>query len=193
MATKKKATKSRAKALKTRRKALRLSEFRTDERYVSRRLAVLLDWVARTYPKQVLSYEEAAFAVFGLGSVPSMTSPQVKGVKSAIGSARKYLQNNMTRDIITIRGVGLRATSDSADTLQTSVARAAITHARTGEKLKTAVSLVSNTEMRQLISEAPDDLRDELEITHKWFTEGLAKYVKRIDSDKVRALLPPAR
>lgn len=185
------ATTKRAKALAVRRKTLRLTAFHTTERYMSRKLAALADWAAREHPKQTLTYEECAFALFKLGQLPKPGSMHVESVKRAVGGARKYMQATYSRDLVTVRGVGIRGTINSADALSTTVTRAALNHRASGQRLKAAANMVSSRELRDLIADAPEDLRNDLEVARTWFDEYLTKYLKRLDSINTKALLPP--
>lgn len=182
----------RAKVVRARRKALQVNRFTPEEKCISRRIAEFLNWCADKYPKCIITYEEITQAIFSLGKKPSATSKQVRAVSKAVARARSVSTEKYRRDIVTLRGVGARATTDSADVVLESVSRDVRRHQSTATRLKHTAELVDDKEFRALIAQAPDDIKGDLQAAHEWFTEYLQKYIKVLDKpNSMRALLPP--
>jgi len=146
---------------------------------ISGRVCEFLVWAAGKRPRSVLPYDEIAAAVlFEHQDTEEDLLSMEFSVRHAVSLARTKCRKQYHCDIITVRGVGLRASIDSADVLQHSVVRATETHRRTGVRLQEAADLVDNEEMPALIKATPAELRDELEVTHDWFTSHMAKYLR---------------
>jgi len=114
-------------------------------------------------------------------------------MRSAISRARNVMRIKYKQDIVTIKGVGARATIGSSDALQTSVMREVITHQRSCQRLKETVALISSEELTKEIAAIKDpEIRDGLQIAKDYFEEYLVKYVKTLDkATTAAALLPP--
>lgn len=183
---------NRAKVLAQRRIKLKLSEYHPKEQYISSRIAEFLNWGAEKYPRSVFTYEEITQAIFTLGSLPKVGSKQVQNIRNAVSRARIIMRDKFKRDIVTIKGVGARATVDSADTLTTSVVREVASHERSCKKLKETVALINNKELQDLIEKAPADLKEDLRTLGDWYSDVLMRYVKRLEQPQaMQALLPP--
>lgn len=175
-----------------RRKKLKVDEFKPTSRSVSGKLAEFLWWVCDRYPRSFVTYEEMAQAVFSLASVAKGGSKQVESLRGAMSRARKLMQEKYKKDIVTMKGVGARATVDSADALSTSVMREVGNHERSCKRLQDTVSLINQKELDDLIQQAPPELREDLRVSRDWFVEHLVKYTKTLQkSTTAIALLPP--
>ena len=184
---------NRAKILSQRRIKLRITEYKLVAKSISGKMAEFLDWVGTKYPRHFVTYEEIAQAVFSLGKLPVAASKQVESVRGAMSAARRVMHARYKRDVITVKGVGARATVDAADTLTTSVMRDVTSHERRCKRLQDTVALVNQKELDDLIEQAPPDLREDLKVSRNWFVEHLTKYVKTLQkSTTTVALLPPA-
>ncbi len=182
----------RQQILRKRRRKFNLKGFTRTEKPFSRRVCEFMEWAATKYPKQVFLYEEVAQAIFELGTLPRRSSPSVMTVRNAIARARVVMLSQYNRDIISEVGVGVRATTDSADAISRSVTQATIQHERSLRNLRAKAALVDSKEMAALIAEAPEDIRADLETSHEWFQEHLQKYLRRLEKpEQVKALLPP--
>src|SRR5512137_1830019 len=101
---------NRAKILAQRRTKLKVTEYKPTVKSVSGKIAEFLNWVCVRWPRQYVTYEEIAQAVFDMGKLPVTSSKQVESVRNAMSSARKRMHDIYKRDIISAKGVGARAT-----------------------------------------------------------------------------------
>lgn len=183
----------RAEVLRRRRKKVNVSAFTPQEKSISGKICEFLMWASIRYPKEFVLHEEITQAIFVIGRTPTKASKHVKSVAKAMSRARKTMKDKYKQDIIVLRGVGARATTDDLDIMQTAVIRDVEKHERTAKSLKDTVTLVNNKKLDALIDEAPPDVRDDLRIAKEWFVEHLQKYIKVLDKHAAKALLPPSQ
>lgn len=182
----------RAKVLAERRCKLKIADFHPREKFVSSRIAEFLFWAAERYPKCVITHEEITQAIFSLGAVPKPGSKQVDNVRKSVGRARSVMREKYKRDIVTEKGIGARATVDSADAVATSVVREVTNYERSCNRLRDAASLVNQKELEDALNEKGIDPvdREEILTLRDWFTEKVMKVVKKLEQPQSRLALP---
>lgn len=183
----------RAKVLRERKRRLQVDKFHTAEKSICGRVAEFLHYCAELHPYSVITYEEITQAIFSLGRVPDTRSKHVKSVRSQMSTTGRLLSEKYKHSLITLRGVGARASVDDADVLRESVTKDVERHRATGEKLKRTVELIDPQRLREQTHNIGDPaLREEMLIASEWFHEFLLKYTRTLDQPKTAAaLLPP--
>ena len=103
-------------------KALNFKNFKIKkDESIARRLSKLLDWAATEMPGRSISYQEAAKIVLMLQRIPVADGRDVDCIKSAKTNARKILLSECKRGIVSVEGVGMRATTDDDDLVENQV------------------------------------------------------------------------
>lgn len=91
---------------------------RIDTLTLNQRAAHFLDWAARNMPGEAIPYNVVVRTIMGYTRLPSLKSEEVARFKSNLTSqVRKILLTKYGRELITVIGVGTRATVDDADRL----------------------------------------------------------------------------
>lgn len=184
---------TRARVLSQRRK-MKLTQFKTEEKAICRRVAAFLAWCAAKYPYQIITYEEVTQAIFDLSRIPTAGSRHVKSVRGQMSSTGKILMDGYKNTLITMRGIGVRASVDDSDILRYSVTKEADRHRQTGKKLTETAALVSPEKLKAQTEGLKGDsvLREEMIQLSAWLTESVSKYVKTLQKPSMAAaLLPP--
>jgi len=186
----------RAKVMQERRKKLQIAKYRPEEKSVCGRIAEFLNFCAQEdrYPHSIITYEEITQAIFSLGRLPDGRSKHVKSTRGQTCSAGRILMEKYKRSLITLRGVGARASVNDSDVLRESVTKDAERHRQTGEKLKKTVDLVSPERLKEQTDGLKGDpvLREEMLTLSEWLTNTVKKYVRSLENPKTAAaLLPP--
>jgi hypothetical protein len=184
----------RAKVMKERRVKLQLKTFRPEETSIRGRVAEFLNWCADRYPHQIITHEEVTQAIFTLGKVPDGRAKHVKSVKGQMSSAAKLLMEKYKKSLITMRGVGVRASVDDADILKESVTKEVERHKQTADKLQKTADLINPGALQDQLDALKGDpeLKEELLTLSEWFNGTMGKYLKSLKRPTVAAaLLPP--
>lgn len=82
------------------------------------RIAHFLDFRAKSHPKQFVPYAVIAKAIFQLKQMPRTDGKDVETVMRLMGNAKQVLLRDYQRDVVTMRGYGVRASVDSTDALE---------------------------------------------------------------------------
>jgi hypothetical protein len=168
--------------------------FKPQETSIRGRVAEFLDWAATKYPSQIITYEEVAQAVFSLGRVQSKQSAPVKSIRGQMSSSGKLLMSHYKRTIISMPGVGVRASIDDADILQGTLTKDVQRHKQTATKLQKTAALINPTALAAQLETLDGDpeMKEQLVELATWFSDDLSKYLKTLKRPKVAAaLLPP--
>lgn len=88
---------------------------------IARRLAAFLHWAANTVPARAIPLQHAAKIVLIMPRVTGPDSREVQSIKSAIPRARKILLEEYKRGLVSVSGMGIRATIDDDDLVQEQV------------------------------------------------------------------------
>ena len=184
----------RAQILKERRKKLNLKMFKPEEKSICGRAAEFLNWAADRYPSSIITYEEVAQAVFSLGRIQDRRSAAVKSVRSAMSPATKILMTHYKRTLISLRGVGVRASVDDVDILQGTLTQNVERHKQTANKLQKTAALINPVQLAKQLETLGGDpvVKQGLVDLSEWLANDLNKYLKTLKQPRTeRALLPP--
>lgn len=92
---------------------------RDDSLSVPQRVAHFLDWAATNKPGEFVAYNMIVQAIMGYKHMPRLDSEEVQRVKRAsAANVRSTLATKYDREIISLPGVGVRATFSDADRLE---------------------------------------------------------------------------
>jgi hypothetical protein len=144
------------------------------------RIAAFLDWWATKHPFDFAAYNEILKAIEGYKRMPRMDTEEVAHLQGRIGSAEKLLQNQYKRALIRQRGLGARASVDSADALD----HKQVGRVRTMER---AIAAVQRGDELINLKEIPDSP------TKRWYSRDVKVILKQFEApDALARLLPPA-
>lgn len=119
-----------------------------------RRLANLLYWASEEMPGRAIAKTHAAKIVLVLPRLPNEDSKDVKKISGVTAAARKILEDEHQRGLLTIFGMGIRATTNSEDTAKTQ-------YERNAKRVVSAVTTLDKTRSIIKTSEIKDqDLRN---------------------------------
>lgn len=82
---------------------------------LTKRIPHFLNWAAEHLPKEFMQYNVVLKAIMGYTHLPRLETKEVLFVKSATSRVRKTLLDSYRRGMVTMAGVGVRATVDDAD------------------------------------------------------------------------------
>ena len=148
------------------------------------RAAHFLDWKAQHNPGEFVPYNELLKNITGVARMPQLKSQEVEHLRKNAHAIRKNLFEKYNREMISMPGVGIRASIDDADVLKNVVPRKAgrLQSARLG-----FVKTVSNIDQKNI----PDT--PELRPLKGWLVREVKDLVKQIGSPEFeRKLLPPS-
>lgn len=147
------------------------------------RAAHFLDWNAKHSPGEFTAYNMLFKQITGVARTPQLKSEEVEHLRRHSHSIRKTLFDKYGREMVSLPGVGVRASIDDADILKNVVPKKAsrLQSARVGF-LKT----VSNIDQKNI----PDTV--ELKPLKNWLNREVRELVKQISAPEFeRKLLPP--
>jgi hypothetical protein len=192
MATKKKKSLSeqrRARVLRARKSKLKLTGWEGIKNTLSGQVCEFLHHMAVEFPHETILYEEIVQALDGLRSRPKPGNPRIKQIRNIISNARVVMRRDYNRDIVGVPGVGVRATVDDLDMVQTAAIRDAQRVDRAARKFDETVSMVNTEEFKLLAEHSPDPTAFK-ELT-EWFCNDVKSAVKHLRASvKDRKLLP---
>lgn len=92
---------------------------RDDALSIPQRVAHFLDWAATNKPGEFMPYNMIVQAIMGYKRMPQLASDEVQRVKrTASANVRQTLITKYDREIVSLPGVGVRATHSDADRLE---------------------------------------------------------------------------
>lgn len=151
---------------------------------IAHRIAHFLDASAQEYPSQYAAYSLVAKAVLMLGRMPRQDSKEAGMVRRSMARVRQILQKDYRRELDTQVGIGVRATTDSADTLQTSMPK----RMRRLESARVAV-----VQTAQLIDVSTLPNTPALAPWKKWMQKDVKEVLSLLTAPEFeQKLLPPA-
>ena len=111
------------------------------------RLASFLNWAAEELPGRAIPYQQVAKIVLVKPRMPTADGPEVRQIKSASGRARRILLTQYKRGLVSIPGMGIRATVDADDTVVNQVESDARRTAAAVEALERSTAAVTSSEI----------------------------------------------
>jgi hypothetical protein len=94
-----------------------------EEKTLAKRIAHFLNWCAENRAKEVIPLNQIASTLFGLKQMPRMTNDAVVLVQKTMSRVRPILIEKYKRSLVSVPGIGVRATVDSADIVKTELAK----------------------------------------------------------------------
>ena len=91
------------------------------EMSIPKRIADFLNYAAKNFPSDYAPYGMIAKAVLMLPRMPRADSKEAGMIQRNMARVRTFLREDYGRELDVQRSIGVRATVDSADTLQTSM------------------------------------------------------------------------
>lgn len=148
------------------------------------RAAHFLDWAAKYYPGEYISFALVTQAINALPRLPRHDNSEIPIIRKRMSRVGKILRTVYGRDIDTQRGVGVRATVDGADTLKQSLPGCATRVRSATARLKETASLIDP----KMLPSTP-----EMQPYRSWLkdVDGILKQIGTASFDK--KLLPPAK
>lgn len=175
-----------------RRTQIDFAEYRTQLKEVEgealvQKIAHFLDWASETKPKEVIPYNQITRSVYDLKQMPRLMNNEVVLVQRSMSRVRAVLINKYKRSLVSVPGIGCRATVDDADIVTTELAK----NVRRIEKDSQRVAQIYS-----LVDPAKLPSTEEFKPWKDWFhrqsgTGGLFKMIQSSDWSK-RLALPPA-
>lgn len=126
------------------------------------RAAHFLGWCARNYPGTFVSWAYVYMAINGYGRVLSSNSHEVKSLRSAAPSIRKYLFE-YAMELIPGRDASVRATSSHEDTARTALQRRIAGVERANNSLRRTFEIIDpakipDVKLREWVSKPIHDI-----------------------------------
>lgn len=146
-----------------------------------RRLAHFLNWAAKFYPRQFCSPQLVAKAINGLAKMPKANDNTVTSLGNKKMRAAEILREEYGRDLVSAKGLGMRATADDADALVTVMPKRA-------KRLESAQQGLAKTAAIIDIAKVPDSA--ELKEWKLWFKRDVKAALKDIESSLPKLLNP---
>lgn len=147
------------------------------------RVAAFLDWWVRQHPFDFAGYHEITKAVNGYKHLPRLDTEEVVSMQGVVGRSAKILHHQYRRSLVRQRGLGARATVDSADAIRNK----AVDRARKVER--DIVALATLDEIIDLKS-IPDTAENRP--LKQWYQRDVKGILKQVSApDFLQRLLPP--
>jgi hypothetical protein len=165
--------------------AVQESEYKTDQTLTfPHRMAHFLDWAAARYPHQFIAYNYVYKAITGQKSKPRIDSEDAQRMSRMVTRVRQILQRDYSRDLHCSAGVGVRATVDDADTLQSTLPVKMRRLRAARESVNRTVGLIDVKKLPNTAEMVP---------WKKWLSSSVTDVVKMLNSDSFsKGMLPPA-
>jgi hypothetical protein len=190
--TKKKLTpveQRRKRVLRQRKSKLKLTGWEGTKGSLSGQICEFLHQMAVEFPHETILYEEIAQALDKLRSRPVANNARVIQIRNNISIARRVMRRDYKRDIVGVPGVGVRATVDDLDMVQTAAVRDAKSVDRAARKFSDTCEMV-NTEEFKLLAAQTDNPEEFTELTRWWVNDVQVAVKKLRASIKNDKLLP---
>lgn len=113
------------------------------------RLAHLLDWCAKKYPRQALPLNIALKGIEGYSRTPRMDSQEVQQLKSKVQRSKRILLEKYSRTLVSEKGIGIWATVDHDDHVEKGVIKAAERLTSAKKSLQAIVDIVDPTKIKR--------------------------------------------
>jgi hypothetical protein len=139
--------------------------------------ASLLDFAARKKPKEPISWSWVTKCVVG-GKMLHPDSKVVVDMMARSTAIRKFLGRDYNRGLVSVRGVGIRATIDSDDYANTQLRQDANKYEGARQRLVASAARVDPNTMRN------PELKD-------WVKNGISKVLAAHTDKLAKLLLPP--
>lgn len=148
------------------------------------RAANFLDWSAKNHPGTYVAYNELLRSINGYSKKPQLKSDEVERLRKNSHAIKKNLWDKYKREIVSLPGVGIRASTDDADVLTNVVPKRATRLQSAKNSFVQTVTNIDPTKIPNTPALKP----------HKdWLQKEIRDLVKQIGSAEFeRKLLPPA-
>lgn len=165
--------------------ALDIKQYKPDmKQSMTNRVAHYLDWSAAHYPKQFTAYNIVLKAIHGYAKTPRLDSDEVEGLRRAMSRVKLILFREYGRELVSQPGVGVRATTDDADTLLVALPKK-VMRVRSAQKAMAETASIIDP------SKVPDTA--EMKPWKAWFTRSVKDAIKTLTSPEFQQkLLPPS-
>jgi hypothetical protein len=148
------------------------------------RAAAFLDWWAQKHPYDFAAYNEILKAIEGYTKLPRMDTEEVEQVRGIVGRAASILHEKFRRGLVRQRGLGARATVDSAD---------AIRHKAVDKSRKIERDILALAKLDEIIDLKSIPDTPENRPLKQWYQRDVKGILKQIASPEYLAkMLPPA-
>lgn len=149
----------------------------------ARRIAYFLDWWARQAPYDFVGYNEILKAVEKRASMPRLDTKDVDQLRGRMYGAKKVLRSEYHRDVVHLRGTGVRATVDHKDQLINTAPKDTVAVERSIKRLAATDAMID-------MKKVPDD--EETRPYKQWYTRSVRGILKQISAPEFTdRLLPP--
>lgn len=146
---------------------------------VPKRMANCLVWAATACPGQFIPLNYLLQATMGYGRTPAINTKEVEQLKTRMYQVRKVLMNDYKLDMVTERGVGVRATFSSEDVAKHTLPKKVKRFENSRRSVEGTLQIVDSSKIQN----------KEL----KSWVNGLSPAFKALaNSDLVKKLLPAA-
>ena len=180
---------NRARVMRQRKTKLKLTGWEGTKGTLSGQICEFLHHMAVEFPHEVILYEEIVQALDKLRSRPASNNARVVQIRGNIATARKVMRRDYNRDVVGVPGVGVRATVDDLDIVQTAAIRDAKTVDRAARKMSATFDMVNTEEFKILVAQMENP--KEFEELTNWWINDMSKAIKKLRSSiKNNKLLP---
>ena len=179
----------RARVLRQRKVKLKLKKWEGTKGSLSGQICEFLHHMAVEFPHEYILYEEIVQALDGLANRPASNNARVIQIRNNVSTARRIMRRDYKRDIVGVPGVGVRATVDDLDIVQTAAIRDAKTVDRAARKLSDTCDMV-NTEKFKILVAQSEDPKALMELS-QWWVNDMTRALKKLRSSiRDNKLLP---
>ncbi len=151
---------------------------------MSQRVAHFMDWSAKHHPGHYVPYNLILKAVMGYAKTPRLDSDEVERLRGKMQNVRKILLEKYSRTLDSQAGVGVRATTGSADVLVQALPK----------KMRQLLSAKNGVmQVAGLVDASQLPNTPEMKPWKEWLSRSVADVRKVIGSAEFeRKLMPPA-
>jgi hypothetical protein len=128
-------------------KLSKYKDVRIKDSLIGRRVAHFLDWAAVNMPKRYFQYNLICKQINELNKTPPQGDKQVDLVRRSMTSAKRILLKRYGRGIDFMRGVGVRATTDSVDILNRPLVSCVAKEHRAHQRTEDLIAMVDETKL----------------------------------------------
>lgn len=147
------------------------------------RIAAFLAWWVQKLPGDFASYNEIVKAIEGYDHLPQYKGREALAVRKLMQAARYHLRKHHSRDLLTSRGLGARATIDDADMIRNVSTVQAMAVERSVRKLAETDAMVDVNHVPDTPENAP---------LKRWYKTSVRGILKQIANPEfAQKLLPP--
>lgn len=115
---------------------------------IPERAAHALDWAAAHNRGQVVPYNILLKAAMGYSRTPRLQTQEVEQLRTKMSRVRQILEKTYGRALVSVPGIGVRATSDGEDAVKNAAQPAGVRLERAAKLFKQRLALVDQAQVK---------------------------------------------